>query len=76
VPFRSDAFEKIMPQDRPPIAGRPKIVTVPHNDYTGPEMVHPDSGITDQIPERCLYTIPVVSAKRFHVAYPTGPDHP
>ncbi|SDK32730.1 ETC complex I subunit conserved region [Bradyrhizobium lablabi] len=26
-------------------------------------------GITDQVPERCLYTIPDVSAKRFHVAY-------
>ena len=31
------------------------IVTPQHNDYTGPEKVHPCLGITDQIPERCLY---------------------
>jgi hypothetical protein len=62
-----------VPQDKVPAAGRPKIVTMQHNDYTGPEMVHPGHGITDQIPERCLYTIPAVSAKRFHIAYTTGP---
>ncbi|MEA2908329.1 MAG: hypothetical protein QOJ15_410 [Bradyrhizobium sp.] len=38
-------------------------------------MYHPGLGITDQIPERCLYTIPAVSTTRFHAAYPTGPDH-
>ena len=40
-----------------------EIVTLQHNDYTGTEMVHPGFGITDQIPERCLYTIPAVAAK-------------
>jgi hypothetical protein len=38
VPFRSDAFDKIVPQDSAPAARRPKIVTLQHNDYTGPEL--------------------------------------
>jgi hypothetical protein len=38
MPFRSDAFEKIVPQDSGPAAARPQIVTVQHNDYTGPEI--------------------------------------
>jgi len=37
--------------------GRPKIVTVRHNDYTGPEMVHQGLWNHRQIPERFLYTI-------------------
>jgi hypothetical protein len=31
-------------------------------------------GITGQIPERCVYTIPAASTTRFHVAYLTGSD--
>jgi hypothetical protein len=31
-------------------------------------------GITDQVPERCLYTILAVSTTRFDAAYLTGPD--
>jgi hypothetical protein len=38
VPFRTDASEQIAPPDKAPAAGRPKIVTVQHNDYTGTEM--------------------------------------
>jgi len=38
VPFRTDAFDKIVSQDLAPAPGRPKIVTVQHNDYTGPEL--------------------------------------
>jgi hypothetical protein len=37
-------------------------------------MYHPGLGITDQTPERCLYTILAVSTTRFHAACLTGPD--
>jgi hypothetical protein len=53
-----------------------QIVTAQHNDYTGPESSRRGKGITDQVPERFLYTIPPVTAKRLHVAHFTGPDHP
>src|SRR4029077_4958637 len=36
----SKCFGKIA-RDRARAAGQPNIVTLQHNDYTGPEMVHP-----------------------------------
>jgi len=48
------------------------IMTIPDR-----KMVHPGLGITDQIPESCLYTIILaVSITRFHAAFLTGPAHP
>jgi hypothetical protein len=49
-----------------------EIVRTRHNDYTSPENVTSIAGITDQIHERCFYTIPAVSTTRFHVAFLTG----
>jgi hypothetical protein len=34
--------------------------------------LHPRLGITDQIYEWCLYTIPAVSTTRFRAAFPKG----
>jgi hypothetical protein len=44
-------FEQIRQRERVSAAPPAKIVTAQHNDYTGREMVHQGSGITDQIPE-------------------------
>ena len=43
------------------------IMTIPVR-----KMVHSGLGITDQILERCLYTILAVSTTRFHAAFLTG----
>src|SRR3954471_5699261 len=52
-----------------PGAGYSQMVTVRPNDYTGTEWYIRVAGITVKFPERCLYTIPAASAKRYRAAY-------
>ena len=67
---------RIGQQDRGAALQTADIVTVQHYDYTGRENVRSRARITDQIPERCLYTIMAATTTRFNATYLTGLDHP
>ncbi len=60
----------------PPLVKAATGEVVTAEELGGADVHSRQSGVTDQTPERCLYTILAVSTTRFHAAFLTGSDHP